>query len=116
MRNVPGMDRRQRTQSEERAARNEVSFRNANERLGDKRQELEISGLSPFLCECSDPACTDLIHLSLEQYEHVRTRANWFVVATGHENGSLAEEHGAYRIIEKHGEAGRIAEAEDPRK
>jgi hypothetical protein len=115
MRNVTGMDRR--TQSEERAARNEVSFRKANEKLGDKRQELELPGRTPFLCECSDPDCTELIHLSLEQYDHIRSRANWFVTATGHDglDGSRAEEHGAYVIIQKDGEAGRIAEEENPR-
>jgi len=62
------------TQSEERAVRNEVLFREANEKLGDKRQELELIGQTPFLCECGDPSCTELIRLSLEQYEHVRTR------------------------------------------
>ncbi len=62
------------TQSEERAARNEVLFREANEKLGDERQELELIGQTPFLCECGDPSCTELIRLSLEQYEHVRTR------------------------------------------
>jgi hypothetical protein len=113
MRNVTGMDRR--TQSEKRAARNEVSFRQANEKLGDKRQELELRGRTPFLCECSDPDCTELIHLSLEQYDHIRSRANWFVIATGHEDGSTAEEHGTYMIIAKDGEAGRIAEEENPR-
>jgi len=106
------------TQSEQRAARNEVAFREANERLGDKRQELDLQGETPFLCECADPGCTQLIRLSLDEYEYVRSRANWFLVATGHEtrNGATTEEHGPYEIVAKEGEAGRIAEEEDPRR
>jgi hypothetical protein len=106
------------TRSVERAARNEVSFREANERLGDKRRELDVPGHTPFLCECGDPGCTQPIRLSLAEYEHVRSRANWFLVAVGHEsrNGAAAEEHGAYEIVAKEGEAARIAEDEDPRR
>jgi hypothetical protein len=106
------------TQSEERAARNEVFFREANEKLGLKRQELDLDGLTPFLCECGDPTCTELVRLSLEQYEHVRTHANWFLLATGHDtqNARPVEEHDGYVIGEKSGVAGRIAEEEDPRK
>jgi hypothetical protein len=107
----------EKTQSEERAARNEVVFREANEKLGAKRQDLDIDGLTPFLCECGDPTCTELVRLSLEQYEHVRARGNWFLLATGHDaqNGREVEEHDGYVIVEKIGIAGQIAEEENPR-
>ena len=105
-------------QSEERAARNEVLFRAANEKLGVKRQELDIDGPTPFLCECGDPTCTELVRLSLEQYEHVRTHAKWFLLRAGHDalNARQVEEHDGYVIVEKSGIAGRIAEEEDPRR
>ena len=104
------------TQTEERAARNEASFREANEKLGEKRVELAAAGLTPFLCECSDPTCTELIRLSLEEYEHVRSRPTWFLAAAGHdEELGRAEDHGAYVIVEKEGEAARVAERENPR-
>ena len=105
------------TQTEERAAHNEVLFREANEKLGDKRQELDIEGRTPFLCECGDPDCTELIRLSLEQYEHVRSRANWFLIATGHDANEAhdVEEYDGYAIVEKTGAAGRIAKEENPR-
>ena len=104
-------------QTEERAARNEVLFREANEKLGDKRQELDIGGLTPFLCECGDPSCTELIVLPLEEYEHVRSHGNWFLVASGHrtQDARTTEEHDAYVVVEKFGIAGRIAEEQDPR-
>jgi hypothetical protein len=106
------------TQSEERAARNEVLFRDANEKLGQKRQELDIDGRTPFLCECADPECVELIRLSLEQYERVRGHASWFVLTAGHDepDAEQVEDHGDYVIVEKVGVARRIAEEEDPRK
>jgi hypothetical protein len=106
------------TQSQERAARNEVRFRAANEKLGNKRQELGIEGLTPFLCECGDPRCTELIGLSLEQYEHVRSHASWFVVVVGHDTheARVAGDHEGYAIVEKMGLARRIAEEENPRR
>jgi hypothetical protein len=104
-------------QSEERAARNEVSFREANEKLGDKRAELGAHGRTPFLCECGDPECTELLRLSFADYERVRSRGNWFVTAVGHDAGvgRVVEEHGGYTVIEKGGVAGRIAEEENRR-
>jgi hypothetical protein len=103
--------------SRERAARNEVSFREANEKLGEKRVELHADGPTPFLCECSDPRCTELIHLTLEEYEYVRAHPTWFVATTGHDAEiGMVEDHGVYVIVEKSGVAGRIAEEEDPRK
>jgi hypothetical protein len=114
-RNANAMDT---TQSHERAARNEVLFREANEKLGDKRQELEIAGRTPFLCECDDPTCTELVRLSLEQYEHARSQANWFLVAIGHDpqEALVDEDHDGYAIVEKIGVAGRIAEEHNPRR
>ncbi len=120
MRNVNAMARNEEaaTESEERAARNEAVFREANEKLEDKRRELDIGGPTPFLCECGNPDCTELIRLSAEQYQHVRSRANRFLIATGHYalNAVTIEEHAGYVIVEKHGIAGRIAEEEDRRK
>ena len=107
------------TQSEERAARNEVLFREANEKLSDKRKELEHRRRDAVSLRMrrsrrapSSFACP------LEQYEHVRSRAGWFLVARGHDartrRGSKEREDG-YVIIEKTGLAGRIAEEENPR-
>ena len=112
------MARSEAGQTEQRAARNEVYFREANEKLGEKRLELDIGGLTPFLCECGDPSCTELVVLRLAEYEHVRSQGNWFMLATGHggeEAGTTIEEHGAYVIVEKHNIAGRIAREENPR-
>jgi hypothetical protein len=119
MRNLNAMARNEEAagHSEVRAARNEVLFREANEKLESKRQELDIGGPTPFLCECGDPDCTELIRLSLEEYEHVRSSANRFLIATGHYalNAVTTEEHPGYVIVEKYGIAGRIAEEDNRR-
>jgi hypothetical protein len=108
----------EKTRSEEQAARNEVRIREANEALGEKRQELDVGGRTPFLCECEDPTCTELIRLGVDEYEHVRAHPNWFLVAAGHdgETARHAESHEGYAIVEKSGLAGRIAEEENPRR
>lgn len=105
------------TQSEERAAQNEIVFREANERLGEKRVELAAEGATPFLCECSDGGCTEVILLTLTEYEHTRSNPRWFLVAAGHDagGGKTVEEHAEYEIVEKSGVAGEMAEDEDPR-
>ena len=105
------------SRSEERAARNEVEFRRANEALEEKREELRLEGSTPFLCECGDEGCTELIPLSLDEYEHVRSHPTWFLTAERHDTGDaeVVEQHGAYVIVEKYGIAGRIAAEENPR-
>jgi hypothetical protein len=104
-------------QTEQRAARNEVLFREANEKLEEKRNELDVGGSTPFLCECGDPSCTELIVLRLEEYEHIRSRGNRFVVARDHQarDAATAEEHDTYVVVEKSGIARSIAEEHDPR-
>ena|SRR5690242_15075397 len=105
------------TPSEARAAKNEVSFRKANERLGEKRRELDVDGKTPFLCECSDPHCTEIVQLTSVEYEQVRSNPTWFLIAAGHEAGATAtiKEYDAYTVVEKGGVAGKIAKEEDPR-
>ena len=104
-------------QSEARAAKNEISFREANEKIGEKRTELDVDGPTPFLCECSDPRCTEVIRLTLREYEHARSNATWFVVALGHDadGGTPVEESDTHAIVKKTGIAGLMAVDEDPR-
>ena len=71
--------------SEERAARNEAVFRAANDRIAERRAALPaVDGRTPFLCECEDERCTELVLLTSEEYELVRADAVRFVVACGH--------------------------------
>lgn len=103
---------------EERLAQNEVLFRTVNEAIEQKA--IELGGLDgyEFICECSSAECFDRIVLTLVEYEHVRTAGARFAVAHGHENVAVelvVETMPAYRIVEKDGAAGVVAELEDPR-
>ena len=104
----------------EQIARNDAVFRAANERIRSAAAELDAAEPLPFICECADPACRELIPLTREEYEGVRLYATRFAVAPGHEGGSDSAarvvEHGdAYVVVEKLGKASEVAEALDPR-
>jgi hypothetical protein len=94
-------------------ARNEVAFRDANE---DIRAILDGHGVDatavPFLCECGDPACRELIRVPLDKYGEVRESPRLFLYAARHgrRDGRTIEAHDGYLVIEKTGIAAEIAE------
>jgi len=106
------------SRSEERAAENESVFRDANERIEERLGELTVEdGRSPFLCECEDTACREVLRLTVEEYEAVRADPRRFIVAPGHPttHAEIVERHDGFLVIEKLGEAGETAEELDPR-
>jgi hypothetical protein len=103
-------------------AMNESAFRASNERLrraaASHRFE-ERQGV-PFLCECADPGCREIVMLSLEQYEKVRAHPSRFLLVAGHEDAEaelerIVEAERGYAIVEKVGTAGREAARLNPR-
>ena len=97
-------------------ARNEVVFRDANEQIkaviDDHGMDLP---LAPFLCECGDRACRELIRVPLDKYSEVREFPRRFILATGHDQRdgretSTVETHEGFVVVEKAGVAGEIAE------
>jgi hypothetical protein len=104
---------------EERLAQNEALFRQVNERLKDVSEVLGVADSGPeFVCECADEGCTERIKLSLGEYEQLRANPRRFVVRPGHEREEMERvvaDRGAYRIVEKVGVPGEIAEDTDPR-
>jgi hypothetical protein len=107
--------------SAERVARNQDTFRSANETIEDAAGRTELRGLLPVLCECADPGCTKILRLSTEEYEEARAEPRYFITAVGHEvhagswSDVVAEREG-YLIVAKRGEAGEAAEQLDSRK
>jgi hypothetical protein len=99
--------------SEEQAALNETVFREANERIAARRAELPaVEGRTPFLCECEDDTCTELVRLTLEEYRRVRADPTRFVVVRGHptrgsDDGDLGGDK--WVAVRKSGRAGDIA-------
>ena len=103
--------------SAERSAKNEAHFRELNEKLERRRIELLGDGdddATPFLCECEDTSCTAVLLLTLHEYELARDSRRRFLICPEHvaDNARVVGRHDGYWLVEKQGEAGRIAEAE----
>jgi hypothetical protein len=107
---------------EERLAKNEIVFRDVNERI-EKMAVAHAQALRGrrdlgFLCECSNVDCTLRLQLTLTDYEQARGDPAQFVVALGHELPEIEEVvfvGDDYQIVRKHGAAATLAEERDPR-
>jgi hypothetical protein len=107
------------TSQEERMARNETRFREANERVGATAKRLGVEEPLPFICECGREDCMQVVRVRPSDYERIRSVATHFLYAPGHErhiSNSFAVEtlEGAV-IVEKLDGPGRIAVETDPR-
>jgi hypothetical protein len=71
----------------------------------------------PFICECPDLTCHELVHLTMDEYEDVRRYSRHFLITPGHQRiaeqvgaGVVREEHDECLVVEKIGVAGELAE------
>jgi hypothetical protein len=104
--------------SAERAAENEATFRQANETLEQKAGEIGLGEeRTPYLCECEDERCTEVIRLTRAEYEHVRADARRFVVVSSHQEADdrVLREDAGFTLIEKGGAEGDLVAERDPR-
>ena len=102
----------------ERAAANESTFRQANEALEEKADQ--ITGRmrpTPYLCECENERCMQVITLTRDQYEAVRANPRTFVVVVGHQSPQdrVINEQAQFTVVEKTGDEGELVEEGDPR-
>jgi hypothetical protein len=105
---------------EERIAKNQAIFRDANERIHAAAGVYDVSMRVPFICECADPTCSEVVPLELREYQEVRADPRRFLNVPGHEAASqgaaiVVEERDRYVIAEKIGHAAEVAEALDER-
>lgn len=102
--------------NELKAAKNQALLREVNERLEEMASpEMTVE----FLCECANDGCTNMISLTVEEYERVRTFPTRFAIAPGHnfaEFERIVESNERFAVIEKFGEGGRAAVRLDPRR
>ncbi len=104
----------------ERVARNEATFREANERVARFSHALEREDPLPVLCECADPRCTNVVLVTHAEYEQVRACPTWFVGDVGHVVnsqgwGRVVLENERFAVVEKLGDAAEVAAELDPR-
>jgi hypothetical protein len=102
----------------ERIAENQSRFREANERIEQTADSMHLVGPIPFVCECPTPACTDLVRMTMSEYEGIRANERRFFVVPGHEEASVSNNAGVvageaedarYVLVDKIGLAGEIA-------
>lgn len=103
----------------ERVARNDSMFRDANEGIRTAAEELGFGAeVVPFVCECADPNCREIVQLPLGEYRRVRSNPRHFLKVPGHEaaaqgHARVIAEGDGYVVAEKIGLAGELAEDYD---
>jgi hypothetical protein len=88
----------------ERVRENQEAFRRANDEIAAAARDLDQDEPTPFLCECVAERCTQVVMLTLEEYEDVRSDAARHVIVPGHavaENERVLEESDRYWITEE---------------
>jgi hypothetical protein len=105
---------------EERLAKNEIIFRDVNERIKDAADAAAIRDDRNlgFLCECSNVDCTLRLRVAISDYERTRSESAQFIVALGHELPEIERVvfvGDEFQIVRKEGTAAVLAEERDPR-
>jgi hypothetical protein len=96
----------------EKAARNQVVFREVNERIAELTGLMNETGFNLFICECSDPGCAESLEITTGEYEAVRRDGARFVIVNGHELPEVervVDGNGRFIVVEKTGHAAEIA-------
>ena len=109
-------DRDERFSWERRVVRAEVDGRRVNEAI--QRGRAAADDAAVFICECGRVGCTSKLHLSLDEYDHVRGSFERFLIAPGHEIAGVdevTEDHDDYLVAVKTGSGSALAEQTDPR-
>jgi hypothetical protein len=99
-------------------ALNEALARRVNESIERGVWPGEREAPIRFRCECADPECNQMVEMTIDEYEHVRSDPRRFFVVNGHERAVVdvvTERQAGYLIVEKGGEPGELARATDPR-
>jgi hypothetical protein len=94
----------------------QVACRTENEAIQASADKLTLLGPIPFVCECPDRDCAELVRLTFDEYEAIRQDSRRFFNISGHEAASVeagAERilavAGALTVVEKIGVAGDVA-------
>lgn len=105
--------------AEERIARNEALFREANEAIRRGVWPDDPEQRIPFRCECAQLGCHETVRLTVDEYERVRQHPRRFVLVDGHDipeaEDVVARADDDAIVVEKTGHAGEEAQARDPR-
>lgn len=101
-----------------RVAVNEVAGRRANELIVPTPEAGWDLSLVERNCECGDAGCDARLQLTVAEYEGLRESGRRFAVLhehVTHKAEAVVEHCPRYTVVEKDGEAAKIAEARNPR-
>jgi hypothetical protein len=91
----------------DRIAKNNYTFRDANEQIRAKADEYDAQiERIPFLCECPVPDCTEILRLTVSEYQSIRANPSHFFTVPGHEQadapvGHVVAREDGYVVVEK---------------
>ncbi len=106
---------------EERAARTQSLFRQVNERIEELNESFGlVLPIGEWVCECANERCSQLVELTIPEYEGIRALGTRFVVRPSDEHvwsdvEQVVERHERYWVLEKVGESGALADELNPR-
>jgi hypothetical protein len=93
-------------------------FRRINEGIERGQWPGEEDAPVGFRCECARLGCNELLELSVNEYEAVRSDPRSFLVLPGHEQPEVEvviETRPGYLVVQKLDQAATTAEETDPR-
>ena len=103
----------------ESAAQNEADSRYANENLERAQQYLRSSEDLQIICECGTPGCGELLSITKEEYEELRSDPTHFAISIDHLLPSVdrvVSQTDRFAVVEKRsGTPEDVAKEEDPR-
>jgi len=88
---------------EKRLARNEVLFREVNDRIAELGPGRHADGFH-IVCECAKTGCEERLLVTVPEYRRTREHPRRFLVVPGHtvaEVEDVVERHGSYDVVEK---------------
>jgi hypothetical protein len=104
----------------ERVSRNEAMYRAVNREIEQLAEESGEGspGRLEVICECGRDDCSETLDLSVDEYDDAHRERDRFVIAPGHEDDEIEQvvkRAEGYLVVDKFGEAERVAEAEERR-
>jgi len=100
---------------EQGAARNQLLFREVNERIASLAEQALLPEVAPIevTCECVDMSCTRTVQISLHEFAEIDRATNRFLVVPGHELPDVedvVERRDRFLIVAKRGAGADLVE------
>jgi hypothetical protein len=100
---------------EQRAAQNQLLFREVNERIASLAERALLPEIVPIqvTCECVDMSCTTGVQIPLHEFAEIHRTTNRFLVVPGHELPDVedvVERRDRFLIVAKRGAGADLVE------